>query len=150
MITNYFVQHGLAEPKEIDATRPLSKEGVEQVRKMATQLHQHGVLIENIYHSGKLRAAQTAQIFAEVLQVKLVNEFKGMNPNDDPHNIISHLKQDNVMFVGHLPNIQKVVSEILSNGKNDDMLKFSNAAVACISQEQGNAFLKWFIKPELE
>ena len=149
MITNYFVQHGLAESKDVDANRPLSEAGIEQVGKVASHLKQFNVEVRKIYHSGKLRAAQTAQIFSQVLQVTEVAEFSGMNPNDDALNIIKHIAQDAVMYVGHLPNIQVVVSNLVTNGAEACVVKFQNSAVACIEIENDVAAVKWFITPEL-
>lgn len=145
MITSYFVQHGLAESKQVDATRPLSMTGIEQTRKVATRLKQNGVVVNRIYHSGKLRAAQTAQIFSDVMQVNLVAELAGMNPNDDPQIIIDQITENMAMYVGHLPNIQNVVSSILANGEQSPVVNFQNSAVACIDMEKDHSALKWFL-----
>lgn len=149
MITVYFVQHGLAESKEIDETRPLSGSGIEEVRTVAGKLRDHDIEIAKIYHSGKLRAVQTASIFAELLDTAEVSALSGMNPNDDPQALIEQVTEDAAMYVGHLPNMQTVVSNILSDGKNSSIVKFQNSAVACIETQHDQSSLKWFITPEM-
>ena len=145
MITNYFVQHGVAESKDVDQSRPLSDDGKYLVAKVASRLKDQNIVIGKIHHSGKLRALQTAQIFSEILEVSAISEMSGLNPNDEARKIIDQLKEDAVMYVGHLPNIQKIVSGIITRGGSDPVVKFQNSAVACIEIDQGQGCLKWFI-----
>ena len=62
MITVYFVQHGIAVPKQVDAQRPLSEPGRAEVSRVATQLAKCKISIDTLFHSGKLRARQTAEL----------------------------------------------------------------------------------------
>lgn len=149
MKTVYFVQHGMALSKDIDATRPLSDSGAKAVHKMATQLQHNNIVIHNIAHSGKLRALQTALIFAQVLNIKNIFELKGMKPNDPSNELIEQITDDASMYVGHLPNIQNVVSNLVTADENMDVIKFQNCAVACIEINSDNSHIKWFILPEL-
>ena len=62
MMKLYLVQHGQAESKSVDPTRPLTGKGrqeVERVAKVAGQMH---LQVRQIRHSGKTRADQTAMI----------------------------------------------------------------------------------------
>jgi phosphohistidine phosphatase len=138
----------MAEAKEVDESRPLSKSGAEITEKIATYLHKKGVVINEVCHSGKLRAEQTASIFAEILNAKEIIEIDGMNPNDDPPTIIGNLI-DSAMYVGHLPHIQKVVSILVTGDENNQAIAFHNSAVACIEIECNQGYLKWFITPDL-
>ena len=99
-------------------------------------------------HSGKLRAEQTASIFAEILDVSEVTQLDGMNPNDDPSIIIGNMT-DATMYIGHLPHVQKVVSKLVTGDENNQVLEFQNSAVACIEIEDNQVYLKWFITPDL-
>ncbi len=60
----YLVQHGLAKSKEEDPARPLTAAGREEVERVARAAAAAGVRPASILHSGKLRAGQTAEIFA--------------------------------------------------------------------------------------
>ena len=144
----YFVQHGIAESKEIDPARPLSKSGEEITARLAALLNRKDVQITKVCHSSKLRAEQTASIFASILDVSEVTQLDGMNPNDDPSIIIGNMT-DATMYIGHLPHVQKVVSKLVTDDENNQVLEFQNSAVACIEIEDNQAYLKWFITPDL-
>ena len=149
MITAYFVQHGIALAKDIDETRPLSDAGAAEVDKVASTLKSNNIAISKIVHSGKLRALQTASIIAQVLEINIISEQKGMNPNDVPEKLIEKITEDAVMYVGHLPNIQNVVSNLVTKGKSNNIIKFQNVAVACVEINEDESHIKWFITPQL-
>jgi len=149
MKTVYFVQHGISKPKDVDKDRPLSDVGSDEVHKVANYLKNHRIDIRKICHSGKLRARQTASIFSEVLKVSEVSEHKGMNPKDRPEELISQITESAVLYVGHLPNIQNVISNTINKDSANPVLKFQNAAVACLEMDKGMGIIKWFITPEM-
>lgn len=149
MKTLYFVQHGIAEPQEVNSKRPLSDTGINEVYRVAAYLRDHYISISKIYHSGKLRAQQTAALFSETLAVANIAEINGLNPNDDPLELINQLTEDAVMYVGHLPNIANIVTQLISGETNTPLLKFQNSAVACVEVDSSSATLKWFITPSM-
>ena len=60
----YLVQHGESRPEEEDPQRRLTDEGVRNVQNVARFLRPLGLKLETIWHSGKHRAQQTAEILA--------------------------------------------------------------------------------------
>ena len=112
-------------------------------------LKKHEVVIGRICHSGKLRAQQTAEIFSDILAVINISKLNGMNPNDNPEELIKQMNEDQVMYIGHLPNLQHVVSKIVVNNENITVIKFQNSAVVCIELENNIASIKWFITPDI-
>ena len=78
----YLVQHGVALSKDIDPDRGLSKEGIDVVKRMADTAKQYHIQVKQIFHSGKKRTKQTAEIFSEYLKpAHGVKPFTGLNPN---------------------------------------------------------------------
>ena len=63
----YLTQHGLAVPKDVDPDRPLSEQGRQDVQRLADFLKNTGAQVEQVLHSGKTRAEQTATILAPAL-----------------------------------------------------------------------------------
>jgi len=124
-------------------------EGANEVRKIATHLKMNNIKIQNIDHSGKLRAYQTVLIFSEILAIENIFELKGMKPNDLPQELIKQISEDATMYIGHLPNIEKVVSKLISNDENLKVIKFQNSAVTCIEIDGDEAYVKWSVLPEL-
>ena len=65
-MTLFLVQHGEAKP-ETELERSLTDEAAETVERMADWAARKGITVDEIRHSGKRRAEQTATIFAKKL-----------------------------------------------------------------------------------
>jgi phosphohistidine phosphatase len=63
----YLVQHGQCHSKEIDPAKGLTEAGRDTARRIASVAKGYKVPVTCILHSGKKRARQTAEIFAEAL-----------------------------------------------------------------------------------
>jgi phosphohistidine phosphatase len=103
----YLVQHGEAKTEQEDPERPLTDRGAEEVRRVATRATERARLaIGQILHSGKTRARQTAEIWAEVLGVP-VDQSEALAPLDDPKVWAARLDTglEDLMLVGHLPHL---------------------------------------------
>jgi phosphohistidine phosphatase len=100
----YLIQHGQALSAEQDPQRPLSEEGRATATKIADRLAASGArlidpALTEIRHSGKLRAQQTAEVFAQALCPNVTPEASpGMNPNDDPRKICGELAGGTRLF----------------------------------------------------
>ena len=145
----YFVQHGVALLKEGCSERSLSLDGETSVVCVANHLKQHGLVLSGICHSGKLRARQTAEIFAQILTVKTVTALAGMNPTDDVAAFLKNLEGDDIMFIGHLPHLEKVVSYILTGRENAAVVKFTNSTVVCIEKVEAEFYIDWILSPAI-
>ena len=148
---HYFVQHGKAVTKDIDKSRPLSDEGVNETRAMAKNLVHNQLRITRICHSGKERAAQTANIFADELDLSSTEILEGMSPNDDVKAFsTSQLTPDSAdtMYIGHLPHLDKLISYLLCKNESANCVTFQNSAVACIETDKdGSNTILWYKTP---
>jgi broad specificity phosphatase PhoE len=63
----YLVQHGEAKSEEEDPRRTLTDKGVGEVQKVAEFLRPLTLAVDTVWHSGKARAQQTAELLAEAL-----------------------------------------------------------------------------------
>jgi phosphohistidine phosphatase SixA len=70
----YLVQHGEAHPEEVSPERELTPRGRSDVERVATLLANGGVRVAKVYHSGKTRARQTAELFARRLAPGVTSE----------------------------------------------------------------------------
>ncbi|MDE1464038.1 phosphohistidine phosphatase SixA [Spartinivicinus poritis] len=145
----YFVQHGLAVAKTVDEKRPLSEVGLNESSKVAIFLKQHNVKVNKICHSDKLRAKQTAEIFSKHLNIDNIVEMSGMAPNDDPGLLVNDLLEEQGMYVGHLPNLQKVVSQLVAGDQVREVIQFQNSAVVCLEIEEGKGRVSWYVPPSM-
>ncbi len=145
----YFAQHGIAVNKTDDPERPLSKDGINQTRAVAKQLHALEMPVSNIFHSDKLRARQTAEIFSSVLNVTKTSEIKNLSPNDDISLIKPDLSISNALYIGHLPHMEKLVSSLVTSDENASIIKFQNSAVICLGKNDGLYQILSYITPSL-
>lgn len=99
------MRHGETVSEQADPKRPLSDLGRAQVERSARVLLKEKAKIDEIWHSTKLRARQTAEIVSQILGVKNVLEKPGLTPFDDPAPIAELLKtaDKNILIAGHMP-----------------------------------------------
>jgi len=144
----YFVQHGLAVDKAENPSRPLSDKGMLYVNKVASHLSGLNLSVNQIFHSGKDRAEQTARLFAAALNIPAINSHQYLNPNDDVNQIIP-LLADNSMYVGHLPHMEKLVSKLLCGDEEAELVEFENSAVVCLARQESGYRLQWMIRASM-
>lgn len=149
----YLTQHGLAVPKEVDPDRPLSEQGREDARSLARFLGGAGLRAEQVLHSGKLRAEQTAGFLAEALLPVGASQIRtGLNPNDPVESLASEIAawDADTLLVGHLPFLGRLASLLLASDADRPILAFQPGTMACLEREQtGSWVLAWMIRPEL-
>lgn len=66
----YLVQHAEAKREEEDPSRPLSEKGLEEIKKVALYAERLNIKVSQIFHSGKRRALQTAEVLAQHLRIE--------------------------------------------------------------------------------
>ena len=142
----YFMQHGLALDKAVDPDRSLSEEGIHQVVKMARFLELQEHQIVKVFHSGKTRAQQTAALIGEVLEINSVQAHASLNPMDNVNELIP-LLSENSLYVGHLPQLEKLVSKLICNNESQKIMSLENAAIVCINHSTDGYYINWLIKP---
>ena len=141
----YFAQHGLAVDKSENPERPLSKAGIEQSSAIARQIHASDITVSQIFHSGKLRARQTAEIFAEHLSVTSVTAIDNLSPNDDVRLITENLLTNDALYVGHLPHLEKLVSFLVTGKTEPNIIEFQNSAVLCLKKHENHYLIQWYL-----
>jgi phosphohistidine phosphatase len=114
----YLVQHAKAASKQADLQRPLTEEGLHDIRKVAAFIKPLNLRVDYLWHSGKVRAAQTAEALAKVIEINKAETARdGLGPNDDVAALRDELasSQHDVMVVGHLPFLAKLASLLLAS-----------------------------------
>jgi phosphohistidine phosphatase len=149
----YLVQHGDAKKEEEDPARPLSDKGVADIKKVASFISRLNITIDEVLHSGKLRARQTAEIIADSMNItKGVSETEGLAPLNEPVLWAEKLqtKTHSLMLVGHLPHLGKLSSFLLSGDKENSIIAFKMGGVVCMKRDDSGTWtLQWMITPEI-
>ena len=150
----YLVQHGEAVAKEVDPERPLTLEGRITVKKVASYLAALSeVSIQRIYHSEKLRAEQTARLFARELHLgRRVEVGKELNPQSLPWGWVERLAdvEENLMIVGHLPHLKRLTALLVCQDESKKCVDFQNSGVVCLLRDESGIWsLQWIIIPQI-
>ena len=148
----YLVQHGEAVSKDIDPGRPLSPDGVMAVQSIVTHMYNRHIELNSVYHSGKMRAHQTAEIFADTLfvggEITAIDEIK---PNDDVEVFakkIPELKPD-TMIIGHLPFMAKLLSFLVTGKEEPHIVSYKPGSVVCLAQNEEKPWhISWMLRPD--
>jgi phosphohistidine phosphatase len=109
----YLVHHGDAVGPDVDPRRPLSEHGRATVERLAAAAAARGAKPVVVWHSGKLRAKQTAEAFWRACNA--LAEFsasRDLQPDDPPHWIRDRLVGEtrDILIGGHYPHLPKLLS----------------------------------------
>ena len=147
----YLVQHGEAKSEKEDPDRSLTDRGTAEIRAVAEAAKRAGLKPAQMFHSGKRRAQQTAEILAAVLHCPL-EPAVGLKPNDDVQPWIDRIttNHNNMMLVGHLPFLQKVTMRLVSGGEEIPVVSFRYGAIICLGPRPGSFWvIHWILHPDL-
>ena len=130
------VHHGDAVGPDVDPMRPLSSVGRAATERLAAAAAQRGVKPDAIWHSGKLRARQTAELFW-----RACNPFascpaeRGLQPDDPPRWIRDQLAGEtrSILIAGHMPYLPRLLASLL--GDRDESAATDFPEHGCVALE---------------
>src|SRR5262245_44245105 len=116
----FLVHHGEAVGPDVDPRRPLSPTGLAAVERLAAAAARRGVKPAIVWHSGKLRAKQTAEAFWRACYA--LAEFsatRDLQPDDPPAWMRDRLRAEprDVLIAGHFPHLPRLLALLL--GRDD-------------------------------
>jgi phosphohistidine phosphatase len=139
----YLVHHGEAVGPEVDPRRPLSPCGREAVERLAAEAAARGAKPALVWHSGKLRARQTAEAMR-----RACNPFaelaasRDLQPADKPGWLRDRLRGEarDVLVAGHFPHLQRLAALLLT-GRDDPPADLPpHGLVALASDDEGDTW----------
>ena len=77
--------------------------------------------------------------------------MKGLSPKDDVKPVAASLRSDqgSIMLTGHLPHLSRLVSLLLTGNPEIEVVRFRNAGIVCLTQEEGKWVVDWVMQPDL-
>ncbi|MEE8146587.1 MAG: phosphohistidine phosphatase SixA [Longimicrobiales bacterium] len=142
----FLVQHGIAKSEAEDPERPLTEEGADAVRRMGAWAVGQGLVIDQVRHSGKLRAAETAEILAGYLgPAEEPFAVPGLGPMDDVRPVADGLGDEGgpIMVVGHLPFLARLAGLLLAGSADATPVAFTNAGIVCLERGAEGWRVEW-------
>jgi phosphohistidine phosphatase len=109
----FLVHHARAVDALADPQRPISEAGRDAAASLALRARDRGVRPDVIFHSGKLRARQTAEIFWRACNpLAQFSAARGLQPDDPPQWIADVVDSDPraIMLVGHMPHVGRLLA----------------------------------------
>jgi phosphohistidine phosphatase len=136
----FLVHHADAVGPAVDPQRPLSDAGRAHADRLAGEAAARGVRPAAIWHSGKLRARQTAEAFwRRCNPMAPVSAVRGLQPDDRPEAIADEVRGDtrDILLVGHQPNLSRLLALLLTGRPEGDAAFPPHGLVAVEATDQG-------------
>ncbi|HZR24028.1 MAG TPA: hypothetical protein VFA59_10600 [Vicinamibacterales bacterium] len=136
----FLVHHGDAVGPDVDPRRPLSAVGRASVDRLANLAAQRGVRPAAVWHSGKLRAKQTAEAFWRACNA--LAEFSAarhLQPDDPPEWMRDQLigETRDVLIAGHFPHLPRLLALLAGGAENDFPI---HGVVALLRENDGESW----------
>ncbi len=131
----FLVHHGDAVGPDVDPRRPLSPDGLAAVERLAADAARRGVKPAVVWHSGKLRAKQTAEAFWRACNA--LAEFsatRDLQPDDPPAWMRDRLRGEprDVLIAGHYPHLPRLLALLVNR---DDVTAFPQHGIVALETD---------------
>ena len=149
----FVIRHAIAVPGSIllaDADRPLSPKGRTRFAQAVLGLRCLKVRFDRLYHSPWLRAVETAELLAPVLDGKAVDSAAlARAPSQD---LLDALVGERVALVGHEPWMGELVAWLTTGAPpHGSVFAFKRGGVAWLEgqPQPGRMVLRAFLPPKV-
>jgi phosphohistidine phosphatase len=156
----YLMRHGIATPRDEpgsdDASRALTPEGIEKVRRIGNALSRLKIEIDAVWTSPLTRAHQTAELAAGALGLsQSLRIVEDLEPGGDLERLIGQFQaasmSQGLMLVGHEPDMGNLAS-LLVFGRAGASIQFKKGGIACLEMGPGAGTsyceLLWLLTPK--
>ena len=140
----FLVHHADAVGPDVDPQRPLSAAGRAHAERLAAEAASRGVKPAAVWHSGKLRARQTAEAMWRACNpLAEFSAIRGLQPTDPPDEITARLACETraVMLVGHMPSLPRILHALA--GHADGAVDFPQHGIVALEPDGVRWVEKW-------
>jgi phosphohistidine phosphatase len=143
-LTVFLVHHGDAVGPDVDPRRPLSEQGREHVSRLAAEAAARGARPSVVWHSGKLRARQTAEAYWRACNaLATFSATRDLQPEDPPEWIRDRLRGEtrDILVAGHYPHLPRLLTLMVSTVPRTDVRSFpQHGVVALQTDDEGKTW----------
>ena len=136
----FLVHHGDAVGPDVDARRPLSERGRAEVERLAAEAGARGARPLVVWHSGKLRARQTAEAFWRVCNaLASFSATRDLQPEDAPEWIRDRLRGEtrDILIAGHYPHLPALLRLLTADIQDIGAPSFPQHGVVALATQDG-------------
>ena len=149
----YLMRHGDYHADDIQKQGTLTEQAISKLKTMVEFLAPLQLEADRILHSGKSRAAQTANIIANAFKVhSSARVCNFLNPHDDLAQLLGEITEEtqDLLVVGHLPFLGRLASKLLIGDEDKEIISFEAGTLICLEQvERKRWLIKWMLSPSL-
>jgi phosphohistidine phosphatase len=154
----FLLRHGNAGQQKSDPAadykRPLDKEGKQQCILLGGVLSSLKLHFDSVLSSPLKRALQTAALVGtETGFEKKIQLSEALAPtgswSDFQHLLDGLSGSENVLLVGHSPNLQEFLNRLLYPSGTNAVLRMRKGAIAMLDFDRGPARLQWLLDPRV-
>ena len=130
--------------------RPLSDRGRVEVDMLAQEAAARGAKPVVIWHSGKLRARQTAEAYwRRCNRLAACSATHGLQPTDPTNWIVDAMAGENgdLMLAGHFPHLPRLLGRLLTGNPEAGPADFPLNGVVALENTSGRWIEKWRLGP---
>ena len=144
------VHHGDAVSPAVEPSRPLSARGLADVSRLAAEAAARGVRPDVVWHSGKLRARQTAEAFWKACNpLAAFSAVRGLQPDDPPTWMRDQLSGETrtIVLVGHMPHLPRLLGLLVTGNTHAEDLLFPQNGCVALGAEGDRWQEVWRLEP---
>jgi phosphohistidine phosphatase len=139
----HLVHHGEAVGPEVDPRRPLSPRGLAAAERLAAHAAARGVRPAVVWHSGKLRAKQTAEVFWRacnaLAEFSATRDLQPADPATWMRDRLRHESRD-VLIVGHFPNLPQLLGQLVGEAEGAPGEFPPHGMVTLVTHDEGSSW----------
>ena len=147
----YLMRHGEALSSQQDPERGLSENGKEMITRLAQQLVNENIHFKHIFHSGKKRTRETAEIVAAATSPDITpQKIDDITPNSDPVMVIDEIESwdEDTLLVSHLPFIPNLINMLTSQNILTSSISFEPGTIIALEQNSTGIWkITWSTSP---
>lgn len=146
----FLVHHGDAVGPDVNPMRPLSDRGRVEVDMLAQQAAERGAKPDIIWHSGKLRARQTAEAYWKRCNpLASFAATRGLQPTDPTNWIVDAIAggTKHILLAGHFPHLPRLLGRLVTGNPDANPGQFPLNGVVALEQVEDRWVERWRLKP---
>ena len=148
----YLVHHGDAVSPDVDPSRPLSDRGRSACERLAVDAAARGAKPAVVWHSGKLRAKQTAEIFWRACNaLAAFSATRDLQPDDNPTWMRDRLRHEtrDILIAGHFPQLPRLLALLHGSDQSARSEFPAHGVVALRTDDEGQTWSEeWRLNPD--
>jgi len=146
----YLVHHGDAVGPDVNPMRPLSDRGRVESDMLAQKAAERGARPDVIWHSGKLRARQTAECYWKRCNpLAAFSAARGLQPTDPTNWIADAIAAESghLMVAGHFPHLPRLLGRLISGHPDAPPAEFPLNGAVALELVDGRWVERWRLVP---